>query len=234
MQIHATDKTIIISLGQDCQAAWRLKQFNLREAAYPFDWLRSYDFKGVCATIEDRFMNFLNAGYLTVAREQVSNNVYNLGFVHDFPTNDAGYIAVENENCGMIVSNYLEYLNLVKKKYEPRIKRFLDALEGNNKVFFIRTHITPEQACYFTKIIDKIFPRADYTLIVIHENASLNYNWNIAQVQSFYIGMKEPLCVNGLLSVVEWEKIFKNLGLLGGQVKRTALSNSMFSSYMPD
>jgi hypothetical protein len=225
---------VLISLGQDCQAAWRLKQFNLRELAYPFEWLRAYDFYGVCKNIEDRFINFLNPYYLSAFREQVSNTLYGLGFVHDFPTNDTGYIAVENENCGIVVSNYLDYLEQVKKKYQPRIKRFLDALDGNNKVIFIRTHIGPDQAQFFVNMINKYFSQADYRLVVIHEQRALNYNWKIARVENFFISEKEPLCVNNWLSQNEWQNVFMKLGLTEKEVTRSHFSNLLFSSLVID
>lgn len=214
--------SIYINLGQDCQAAVRLREFNLRKSAFPFDWLRSYNFKGICKCINEKFAFFLDPHHLQYKNEMIGtwnnsriiNIRYNVEFVHDFPTIiNSNHVAQENENEGIIVTNYLDYLPQVQDKYSKRIARFLSVLNGTASVIFFRTHITPEEAFHFTEIMKKLYPQLNYTLVIVHNNKKLFYEWKIPHVKNFYASEKDISNNNNWFHRKEWAKIFRSLGI---------------------
>ncbi|MDE5055421.1 DUF1796 family putative cysteine peptidase [Niallia taxi] len=56
----------IFSLGDNCIPALKLRQFNLRKFAGPFDWVGSPKLPNVTNLIENNFSNFLNEQNLLV------------------------------------------------------------------------------------------------------------------------------------------------------------------------
>lgn len=224
---------ILISLGADCQVAWRLKQFKLRQVAYPFDWLRSYDFDGLLKCIQEKFKFFLAPNCLTL-NLCVKNMRYNIEFVHDFPTQGlhSNHVAFENENAGKIIENYLDYLPQVNYKYAPRIKRFLDELNSTNEIFFIRTNIKPHEAQKFIEMMKLNYPCLNYTLVVVHRAKNLKYDWGIPHVINFY-AEKNPADVNGWYYDTEWFNIFTELELIvDSSIKYDAYVKSWLPSEM--
>jgi hypothetical protein len=58
--IICQNKKIIIPIGRDCETAIRLKELKLREVAYPFDWILTDDFDGLCKCIQEKFKYFFD------------------------------------------------------------------------------------------------------------------------------------------------------------------------------
>lgn len=102
----------VISLGCFCFVASELRRIDLREKAYPFDWIIS-NFQDVLLLIEQHFKDFLNQQYFEYQQEKevfvVKNTKYKLvHFVHDF---------ISDKPIDTQINN-------VKDKYERRITRF--------------------------------------------------------------------------------------------------------------
>src|SRR6266571_1185883 len=79
-----------VSLGASCTTAISLRDYNLRNAAYPFDWnVTSYH--ALCDVLEHDF-----DGYLNDVQPNRTNEGFNWGFVnkygiihlHDIPPTD--------------------------------------------------------------------------------------------------------------------------------------------------
>lgn len=223
----ALPEAVFISLGNDCEAAGRLRQFHLRESAFPFDWMGTPDFDGVCKIIENKFINFLNPSFLKHVGKGISNTYYNVCFRHDFPTlTDAGAhfeIPYEGDIAdnflyqGIIVDNFLDYLESITRKHAKRINRFLSSLNNSRKIIFIRTHATPDEAKKFVKMMKKNYPSANYLLVIVHNDITLNFQWHIPQVESFYVSEKHPNQIanaNGWVHPNEWQNIFMQLGVI--------------------
>ncbi|MDR3550254.1 MAG: DUF1796 family putative cysteine peptidase [Candidatus Babeliales bacterium] len=206
---------LLISLGNDCQPTLRLRQFRLRSIAYPLDWVKTNNFDGVCALIEEEFAHYLSPDFLEYRSgdDYVSNNHYDVQFFHDFPTHKNANVAQDGENWGYVESNYLDFLPQIKQKYAPRIKRFFDVLKSTNEVIFFRVRINTYQAKKFVNIMTKKYPHLHYTLVVVHDNTSLNYDWDIPHVRNFYIN-KYDASVESWFYDQEWLKIFKELHLI--------------------
>lgn len=75
-----------ISLGSVCSTGAALQAFDLRNLAYPFDWVMS-SFPALHSTIADEFKDYLNPRYFRVRNDNHGViNKYGIVFVHDFPT----------------------------------------------------------------------------------------------------------------------------------------------------
>jgi hypothetical protein len=117
-----------IPIGFDCTVSANLKNLNLRNASYPFDWnIIKYD--GIYDLINDNFLDLFNKKYLVYGNKSyfhkydndennyknlipVFNTKYNILFVHDF---------IENMDDNMIF-----------EKYNRRIERLINNFSNNN------------------------------------------------------------------------------------------------------
>lgn len=124
--MDSQNKTIYISLGSDCSVAYQLQKQGLRDAAYPFDWLRIPHLKFLNTLIDNDFNDlFVNLETTDISNNfpllnddwheekgisiKVINRKYGIHFVHDFTS--------------------INSLNLYKpesvfEKYQRRIERF--------------------------------------------------------------------------------------------------------------
>lgn len=185
--IHISAHTAVhyIGLGRDCQIVARLKDFKLRSAAYPFDWMISHNFSGVIQAIEDDFAHFLDPAFLVYRTAHIENTYYNFLYNHFFPV--VGQQPIDEDYFGkVIVPNYLDYLPVVQDTLNRRIQRLQALLMSNEKIIFIRTHALPQEAADFMNMIKTKYPQSNVTLVVVHERADLIGNWNIPNVINFY------------------------------------------------
>ncbi len=210
LQAEALKKPVIISLGINCEPALMARSFNIREWAFPFDWIGSFSFELICQAIAEKFVHFLDERYLTYEEICIANSKYALKFYHDFPVVDSTHVSEEYENHGRIDPNFLAHLDKVKSKYKVRIDRFLSVLTGDRPVIFIRTHINPDQAKKFTTLIDTTYPSLSYRLVVVNEKNEHEYIWNLPKVVTFWPSER---AYNYWFAENEWEKIFSYLGL---------------------
>jgi len=51
-------KHLFVSLGSHCEPASYLREFQLRNIAFPFDWIVSFNHEGAVAILEDNFNFF--------------------------------------------------------------------------------------------------------------------------------------------------------------------------------
>ena len=211
----AFSEMVAISLGRNCQPAARLRQFNLRHTAYPFDWVINDNFDGLIQCVDDNFDHFLTAAHLFYNGGRIENKKYSIDFYHDFPTigSHNNSVGLENELDGTIVPNYFDFLPEVQKKYHPRINRFLNTLTSNDEVVFFRTDIGPESANRFVEMLSSKYPSLNYILVVVHGKKDLQYNWNIPHVANFYVERPDDVHRHWWHET-EWLAIFKSLNLI--------------------
>lgn len=110
-----------ISLGQNCNTSWYLKETGNKDLSYPFDWIFSSQ-EIVTDSIKDGFQSFLNKDFIFSKNDTKAGHLkyhYNL-FNHKNPILDN--------------NNYLYYSRCVS--------RFLDVLNSSEKsVLFVCTVI---------------------------------------------------------------------------------------------
>lgn len=202
-----------ISLGEVCTVGAALQAFELRNAAYPFDWIIS-QYKPLCTVLEQNFHDFLNADYLSVREDNHGViNKYGLVFVHDFPTfNYIGNLETEdivNEN--VLHPNWLQFLPAIQKKYDRRIQRLHDVCNDNKKIYFIRHGgiQSQNQACALRDILKTAYPYLDFILVIVGNDPSFANQWGEHNIRNYYLGNQAVWN-----DVAEWQKIFTDLGLL--------------------
>lgn len=109
-----------VSLGQNCNSAWYLKESNNKSASYPFDWIFSSQ-EIVLHAVKDNFKSFLDKEMIfTINKEKAGHCFYHSRmFNHKNPLNsDEEY-------------NY----------YKRCVHRFKDTLHSKKPIIFIYTVI---------------------------------------------------------------------------------------------
>jgi hypothetical protein len=203
-----------ISLGESCTVAAALEAFELRNAAYPFDWTISF-YESLCNTLEQDFEDFLNPTYFSIRPDNRGIiNKYGQIFVHDFPTyNYLGDFEKEENpiNGDVLHPDWIQFLPQVQEKYNRRIQRFRSICNSNKKIYFIRHMgiIDQDQACRLRNILKTAYPNLDFILVIIGNNSYFAEPWNEPNIRNYYLG--NPAVWN---DVAEWKKIFIDLGLI--------------------
>ena len=210
-------KKIAISLGQSCGPAMQLRvslsrHYGIRDQAFPFDWLIT-PFDALYKCLQEDFVNFLNPAYLSLYNHAshctgILDSYYGLRFIHDFPTIDAPDTAGDGPTFGgFIVTNFLDYLDPIKEKYERRIARFRKTLSGTDEIIFIRDIITKQQSILLYNLIKSYYPTLNFTLVVVDSTEEMKYPWNLSGIKNFY----GP---NSFTFGPQWIAILQNIGLL--------------------
>lgn len=163
---------IYIPLGNSCSIAYNLKLLKLRICAFPFDWVRVTNFNNVTKLIQNKFYGFLDF-----------KNFKFKEFSDKFIVNGKrGSYIYSNNYC----SFYHEFnklieeheFNMFKEKYSRRIKRFLDFINSDNEIIFIREEfgkIKISKINNFICAINEIYPDLNYKLIII-TNQKVNFS----------------------------------------------------------
>ena len=209
----SNDLPIIISLGSDCHVAIELRRHNLRYQAFPFDW-NFTPFNGLYQLIEEDFAHILKDEYLILSDAGfcVKNTYYGIEFRHDFPNVNPNLHPEEQIDIYdpwemphyRIVDNFMDFVGLVREKYQRRIQRFYNALRGNQKVILIRMgDITKVQAIRLHHLIHNKFPALDFLLVACGEAENMRTDWGIPGIQNY-----------STRKVFEdWTELFKSLEL---------------------
>lgn len=211
ISISSVNASVFISLGDDCQAAYYLRKFKLRDEAFPFDWVKTPNLDAVCQLIETNFQNFLYSQYLTVKNKHVTNEQYGIIFLNDFHTRSLpDLVGIESEEQSR---DFRLYIDEVQAKYQRRIERFVTALKSPDFIYFIRTNATYTEATMFVERILKNYPESNFILIVVNAHDAFLHSWDLAHVRNFYAQQRLP-ALHNWWPASEWQRIFSELGIL--------------------
>lgn len=158
------DTKVYVSLGNSCSIAHNLKLCKLRTEAYPFDWVRVTNLNNISELIENKFIDFLDIETF-IFKE----------FSDKFEVNNklGSYIYKNNYCCF-----YHEFENRIdqekilsfKEKYKKRIDRFLQLLNSNKNIIFIREEFGKVSMNKINKFIEKLYnvnPKINFKIILI-------------------------------------------------------------------
>jgi hypothetical protein len=169
-----------ISLGTDCSPAVIIRDLGLRKNAYPFDWVDLHNNHNIIIRcIENNFETFHNNVYLSKNKTRIIDE-NNIQFPHDYPTKELKEtydINGENNNIEekIIINNWKDYELGVKNKYKRRCNRFMNILNGNQKIiFFHRGNLDGCIELY--NYIKNKYPNLVFALIVA-TNENKNYEY---------------------------------------------------------
>lgn len=167
------DKALFVSLGPNCSIGDFLRDSRLRKAAYPFDWITSYDLEGVIQLLDEDFLHFLDDDFLVPfdSYSKLVNLHYHLEFIHDG-----------------------DFVELIKAKYTRRIERFRNLNQCGRTVYFIRRafvdpflsmdrlfryeesrQIPEEDAVRLYKSLKAYFPKLDLRLVILNDHPETDF-----------------------------------------------------------
>ncbi|HEV8051726.1 MAG TPA: DUF1796 family putative cysteine peptidase, partial [Parachlamydiaceae bacterium] len=138
----------VVSLGARCQVAMQMEHHGIRHLAYPFDWIVT-SAQGLGSFITNHGSHFLDLDKVIYVEEYAGNPPYY--FVKDTHYNFESYHDFLPPH---IPGNF----EVVKDKFQRRIKRFFALLGSDKKVLFLRTDITRQDAEYLDNIIHTVYP----------------------------------------------------------------------------
>ena len=197
-----------IPIGIDCDVAFMCKEFNMRNCAYPFDHIVTYD--GITKILENNFNNFIPEINENTINNHVFDKNYNTKFIHD---------------------NFL--LQEDKDKYKRRIDRFLEILNTNKKIVFIKKGHSIHHHNELHNIVNEYeevkklneylktnYKNLDYEIVIIllckKCNCNIN-NENIDNIKLYRyndIPTVENQFQNTLITKAYFKKIFENIFIL--------------------
>jgi hypothetical protein len=128
----------LVSLGQNCNSSWYLKETGNKEASYPFDWIFSSQ-KIVVDAINDRFESFIDKENIISLGEKAGNKLYhNSLFNHRNP-----------------ISSDEDYFY-----YKRAIERFLDLIDRGDSTVFVITVVNEfeKRKGWHNGFIDSMMP----------------------------------------------------------------------------
>ncbi len=180
--LQAQAPSLFVSLGSHCEVAQQLRKNNLREAAYPFDWILTLDHPGFLKSIKEDFALFLAPPVLLPLKSpalpypagNVINTYYHIDFRHDWHD--------------WPERRFKQLLPSVQAKYKRRIERFNALQQAKGKIYFIRAAfdlasdplkiiytvtdhchlIKAHQARQLREVLQQKFPSLNFHLIVIN------------------------------------------------------------------
>lgn len=175
--INTGNGPLFVSLGANCIPAGMIRHFGKRQAAFPFDWMRTTDEIGFLHLLHNNFQDFVNQEYLIknpINGAGIVNNLYHIEFTHD-------WLQEWWEND----IQYQEEIEKLKSKCQRRINRFQQLANYKGTVHFIRLELPAERnpdmfwfdyiPCIDEKTfslqlydaLKNLFPLLDFKLIVI-------------------------------------------------------------------
>ena len=188
-------ETTFISLGSNCSITWWLKEYGLRNLAFPFDWANitikqlvlvlENDFKDYAKTIEIKFLSDKHPSEEGLA-SFVLSNIYNIKFAHE------------------VLSD--KHLDDFKLSLINRIDRFKKVKDF---VVYVRIELTIVKSVYIKelekliKLLDIINP--NYILkLIIHKNS---VKVNLEKVEIHYFDDFSP---DWKMTCLNWKTILTN------------------------
>lgn len=186
---------LFVSLGSVCETTHILRFCELRQAAFPFDWIVSMDGEALINILQQDFQHFLDDQYFMAYGPACLHTYYHLEFLHD----------------GDFTSNFEHRLIPLKNKYKRRIERFSSLKNFPGKVIFLRCsypfsltdghrfyhlesnlEISEEYATRLHAALKNYFPDLDFHLIILNligspylEQKLLNPTLSIVTVPGF-------------------------------------------------
>jgi hypothetical protein len=132
-----------LTIGNDCSPAAALRDLNLREFALPFDWIQ-INITHLEKCLEDNFINFHCNLKLNKNKSRLIDT-YDFEYPHDYPLTNMTNIEVDNIGEGIygedkhnkIISNWMDYYNTVKEKYNRRIERFKNIIQDSKPIIVL-------------------------------------------------------------------------------------------------
>ena len=200
-----------LTVGHDCSPAAALRGLKLRNEALPFDWVVS-NISSLEKCFQDNFMKYHTNLKFNHDKTRLIDE-YEFEFPHDYPlqnidntdntcdiTDDIiGEGVIGGEKNKIIISDWEKYYNIVKEKYNRRIKRFLNIVNDKKPIIVLCRYSIIDvirlrnlflkyynkQNIIFINSCDKKFVNK----FIINCNTEQNGNWNDIEIWRKYINL---------------------------------------------
>lgn len=169
---------LFVSLGSSCTTAHMHRESGIRKAAFPFDWIISFDGEKLIELLEEDFLHFLDLDFLKVEGQALLNTCYHLEFLNEGDWAEAA--------CD---------IGEFSLKCQRRIHRFRQLGNYQGKIFFVRTaypysvtdphriwkfeeniEISPEYAQKLFNTLKHYFPNSDFELVIINGHTQAGFS----------------------------------------------------------
>ena len=200
----------VFSLGHLCLSAIQLRKNNLRPFAGPIDWMTSHSLADVNRLLRNRFSDFMRPvnlrvlGYNSGEKEEgstiyVRDDYYGVESVHDF---DADQNTLDD------LMTYPE----VMEKYNRRINRFLEQMSESNRILFVRTEGSLEEARELELVLSELVQHDFSVLFVRHTDATGidEIDWQLEKICAVELPDTEIWEGNNAL----WSELFEGITLV--------------------
>jgi len=193
-----------LTIGYDCSPAAALRGLNLRNEALPFDWVMS-NISSLEKCFQDNFMKYHTNLKFNYNKTRLIDE-YGFEFPHDYPlqnidntvntcdiTDDKiGEGVIGGEKNKIIVSDWKKYYNIVKEKYDRRIKRFL-SIVNDKKPIIILCRYSANDVILLKNLFLRYYNKQNIIFInacnknfvnrfIINCNIEQNGNWNDIEI----------------------------------------------------
>lgn len=161
----------IVSLGEGCTIACFLKKNNLRQQAFPFDYIVS-GLTGISNLLETDFKDFFNVELIECIHPNAdasgsgSNTIFQHNIYRDiqFPHHNLN----DNE---------------IKVAFKRRIDRLMKLIKSNLNILFIHIHCSKYiNVDRFVSAIYKINPKCKFTLAIIYYCIHSNESFHLKKI----------------------------------------------------
>ena len=177
-----------VSLGYACDVAFQIRRVFDQTESYPFDWLLT-PLDAVEALIENSFAGFLIPENLCLERDYILDLSNGIKYLHDFKNHQ----------------DFLSEVSDVQEKYSRRIARWLELMNGDAQVLFIRGQkdynklppIDLAAARRLWSIISKTYPAIDPHLLVIQPLDCAVPEFTDNKIKMVRMGNPDPIVWSG-------------------------------------
>ncbi|AZB43225.1 peptidase [Bacillus sp. FJAT-42376] len=195
----------VISLGDLCLSSIQLKKNSLRNFSGVLDWMASPRLNDVNRLLKNRFIGFFDEDHLRIigyAAENiicVADDVYNLVSNHDFMT--------EEGNTLTYLGSYAD----VMEKYDRRIRRTLEKFDSANRILFVRTEGSYEDALELQNVLSQLVANDFRVLMINHTNVNeiTDSCWGLEKICAVELPGDEKWNANDHL----WAELLKDVTL---------------------
>jgi len=190
---------VYISLGSTCSIVYNLKRLELRTKAYPFDWIRILNLNKITELINNNFDKFLDI-------DNFEFKEYSDKFMID---GEYGSYIYSNDYCNF----YHEFNKPINEcdvdefinKYQRRINRFMDLLNSDEEIIFVREELRKvniNKINNFINSIQNVNPNINFKLVII-SNYEIDY-----EIDNVIFHYSDKKIDTWMRYELEWYKIF--------------------------
>jgi len=179
-----------VSLGQNCNSSWYLKQLGLKTESYPFDWVFSSS-EIVCDCIQDGFEKYLDKSLIEPKKgsESASHLYYHANmFNHKNPLKDKesyGYYSRCCERFSVLIESHRHIVFLITLVNEP--SKRVDWAKGFCQNFSLPIKQTIETVDKLIKEITLLNGNSKFIIVDQHTEGKRAVNFEVVNDNVYFI-----------------------------------------------